>query len=422
MRLPRRPRARRAREEVAGSAPDPEQTRRWAEALAAGTDPAQIEAEARTLGPTTAGGVRGLGKVAGEGAVELLGRLARAEDRVLAAAALDALGDIGVVEAAEALGDLVDQLADKGLRTAARRAAHRLTARGIRPGPRAAATGLAGVGSATLYRAIASAYDGTGTRSFWLAAERPLGGAYRILLATNDTTGLIDCIGRDTTRKRIAEQEATMREQDHAAWVELPLDYARQLVQEAVDLARGSGHAVPTPYTLWAPMIGEPPARFQEALVYQEINAFEAKMHPTWLREAPGLFEQPEIEPWFFLPEQVSKWAQRLAETPTSRLVITPETEEGRHGRLLREAIADLLPPPALHGLRRRLEETAYIFLRTERDLEARRAVAAAVTIEDERPLRPPHPFLRVLMERSMEIALRVERSGTQPPRLTRVP
>jgi hypothetical protein len=419
----RRPPAKKGRElprPVVAS--NPQQAQQWADELAAGKDAAELGREIEAQGSAAAGGVRGLGSAVGESATALLGQLARSDDRTLAEAAIEALGDISVATAADVLGELVEELADKNLRTVARRAAHRLATRGIRPKPRADSGRPVGGPTATLYRAVGSAYDGTGTRSLWLSAERPLGAAYRIVLQLNDVAGLTECEGRDTSRKRMAEQETAMRAQDPAAWVELPVEYARQLVQESVELTRVGGGPLPVHYALWAPMIGEAESPFKEALVYQEINAFEAQMHPTWQTEAPQLFEQPEIESWFFLPDQVKKWAARLQDNPSARLVITLETEDARHARLLREAIAELLPPPALHGLRRRLEETAYIFLRTDRDLDARRAVTAAVTLEQERPLRPPHPFLRHLIERSIDIALRVERAGAQPPRLVRAP
>jgi hypothetical protein len=241
-----------------------------------------------------------------------------------------------------------------------------------------------------------------------------------IVTMLNDVAGLTDCVGRDTTRKRFSEQESSMRGKDPMAWVELPLEYARQLVAEGVELARSGGSGVPTGYALWSEMIGAPAEPFREALIYSEISAFETRMHPTLEAEGPRLFEQPEVEPWFFPPDQVRKWVERLSQSATSRLLVTPESEGERQQRLVKEAAAELLPPRALRGLRRRLEETAYIFQRTERELDARRAVAAAVTIEEQRALRPLHPFVRMLIERSFRIALEVDRSGFEPFRLAR--
>jgi len=397
---------------------------RWAEAVASGADPEMLVAEIEEQPAADAArGVQTVGRRAGARAVPLLRRLARSPSIELADAAIEALGSVRDASAAEALDDLARSTEGKRLQKTARRSLYRLSSQGIRiapPEPREPAT--VGSRAATIYRVIASAFDGSGDRSLWFAAERPLGGIYMVAVALNDVTGMIDCSARDTTRKRFAEQEATFREKDIAAWVELPVEYAKQLVQEAVDTARAAGAGVPPAYPIWAELIGEPEAPFSEALVYGEVSGFEARMHPTLEGETPRLFEQPEIESWFFRPERVRKWVQQLSQRSATRLIVTPESEEAREERILREAVRALLSPRDLHGLRRRLEETAYIFLRTERETDARRAVAAAVTIEEERPLRPPHPFVRGLVERSLRIGLQVERSGYEPARLARAP
>lgn len=254
-----------------------------------------------------------------------------------------------------------------------------------------------------------------------MAAERPLGDIYAFYLAIHDVDGLVDFSYRDTTRKRFAEEEAQMRDSDPMAWVELPLGYARQLVQEAVDNAEQHGRLMPEAYRQWESLIGAPGERV-DPLVYKTISGFEVRVHPTLESETPRLFDQPEVEPWFFRPERVHRWIRELAEPPSARALLMGEDDQQRAERVLREAVKELFPAPVRHGLRRRLEETAYIFLQTERQLEARRAVAAAVTVEDERPLQPPHPFLRAMVERSLRIALLVERTGTEPLRIARAP
>ena len=77
-----------------------------------------------------------------------------------------------------------------------------------------------------------------------------------LAVAMNDAKGMVDFAVRDTTRKRFTEQEATIRDKDIASWVELPTDYAKQLVQESVDVARSSGGSVPPAYQIWAELIG----------------------------------------------------------------------------------------------------------------------------------------------------------------------
>jgi hypothetical protein len=396
--------------------------REWADAVSAGASVEDL-AQRASVAPVddAAAALRELATLAGVAALPLLRELAAASELPLAIAAVEALASVRDEAAAEALDAISRSSSDRTLQKAARRSLHRLSSQGIRPNVQAPrpASGVASK-NATLYRAVASAFDGSGDRSLWLAAERPLGGIYMIATMLNDVAGMTDCVGRDTTRKRFSEQESSMRAKDPMAWVELPLEYARQLIGEAVDLARNNGSGPPTGYALWAETIGAPPEPFTQALIYAEISAFEARMHPTLEAESPRLFEQPEVEPWFFPPDQVRKWVERLNQSATSRLIVTPESEGDRQQRLIKEAAAELLPARGLRGLRRRLEETAYIFQRTGREQEARRAVAAAATIEEQRALRPLHPFVRMLIERSFRIAIEVDRSGFDPFRLAR--
>jgi len=398
--------------------------RRWADAIAGGESVdallAEIEAEG---GLQSSRAVEALGRLAGSSAVPVLTRLLEGSNPQLAVAAAEGMGATRDAGAASALDVVARSTDERQLQKSARRSLYRLASQGIRVEsvePREAAT--VGSRAATIYRVIGSAFDGSGTRSLWFAADRPLGGIYMLAVAINDVKGIADLAVRDTTRKRFTEQETTLRDKDIAAWVELPEDYGRQLVQEAVDTARGLGNPIPPSYSIWADLVSNPAEPFKDALVYREVSGFEARMHPTLEAETPALFEQPEIEPWFFPPDRTRKWVSELSQRTATRLLVTPESEESRQERILREAVKELLPAKELHGLRRRLEETAFIFLRTDRLQDARRAVAAAVTIEEERPLRPPHPFVRTLIERSLRIGLEVERSGYEPARLARVP
>lgn len=396
----------------------------WLSELHGGASVEELESEIAAMPVDEAAErVRSLGRQGGEDVVSLLERVARSSRLQLAESAVHALGDVRSEAAAQALDELARTADHKALQKAARRAIYRLSSQGIRLKARPVASApLAYSRQATLYRVIASSFDGAGTRSLWFGAERSMGGIYLIAVVINDVRGLLDCAARDTTRKRFAEREAAMREKDPMGWVELPEEYARQLVGESVENARAAGGPVPPAYPLWADLIDKPAQPFEQAMIYEQISGFEARMHPTLQSESPRLFDEPEVESWFFPPDEVRKWVEELSRPLASRLIVIPETDRERQERLVRGAIAELLPARERKGLRRRLEETAYIFLRTGRETQARRAVAAAATIEEERPLQAPHPFLRALVERSIAIARQVDRSGVEPVRLARMP
>jgi hypothetical protein len=146
-------------------------------------------------------------------------------------------------------------------------------------------------------------------------------------------------------------------------------------------------------------------------------------MRPELLRESPELFEEPEMEGWILGYKEVRPYAAELRRARESRLVLTAESEEQRHERVVGQAIRDLFGTPQRRALQRRLEEVAYIFLRTERPQEAKLAIAAAVELADTDPiLLPRHPFVRQLVERSIELAIHAERAGVDPSQFDRSP
>ena len=368
----------------------------------------------------------GLRKAAGADAIPLLALVAERADPAVARAALGELGALPDPAAAAALVRLAEALPDKEQRKEARRALSHLRSLGVSPPatPQVARpTVVAPQPRATLYRAIASHIDGVGSRMLWLFAERPLGGAYLLAAVLNDLVGLKDFYVRDSTRRKLAAHEAEMRENPEITWVELPVDYARWLIQEALALNAESGFAIPTEYRYWRDVVGEPERPYERALAYEEISRFELKLRPELLQESPKLFTEHEVEGWLLSYQEVEKYATELRRIRATRLVLTPESEEERLERVLTQAIREYFTPPRRRALRRRLEETAYIFLRTARPHQARLALAAAVELADTDPLLlPRHPFVRALVHRSIELAIKAARAGVDLRELNRSP
>jgi hypothetical protein len=170
-------------------------------------------------------------------------------------------------------------------------------------------------------------------------------------------------------------------------------------------------------------VIGMPPEPYERPLVYEEVSRFEIKMRPELLERSVDLFEEPEIENWLLGYREVQKYATELRRAAESRLVLSPESEEQRTERVLGQAIRDLFAGPLRKGLQRRLEETGYIFLRTDRPQAAKLAVAAAVEIADTDPVvLSRHPFVRLFVQRSIGMAIQAERAGVDPDEFDRSP
>jgi hypothetical protein len=328
--------------------------------------------------------------------------------------AISTLGRRRESAAAEVLR-LIDQvISERALRKAARRELHRLESLGIHapeaPPPTEAAPSVTpSTGpQVALSEAWATDIDPAGSRAIWLMGEPPLGGAWLASMVLNDTEGLVDLSLIETTRKRYQREVDEQRRNVRSAWVSLPPAYALQLVREAVDTMRSRGRPLPTRYRALKERFGEAEHAPERALVYTTISPIEASFNPELLAESTSLFREREVAGWVMhvhSPE-IRARALEVARSPSSPLVLPNNSPEQQALRLVAEAAREVLTDTARRAWRRRLEETAYIFVATERLAAARVAVAVARTFEDPSVGPDRNPFLRALLTLGLAEAL----------------
>jgi hypothetical protein len=334
--------------------------------------------------------------------------------------AIEALGRRRDTAAADVLAQVDEVVDDRALRKAARRELHRLRSAGVEvrnvaagaPAADTSAGSQPAADTVTASQAWATDVDATGSRALWLLGERRLGGAWFASLLLNDQRGLQELSLVDTTRKRF-QQELEARRRDGTAWVSLPAEYGLRLVREAVDTSRERQAGLPTRYHAFREAFGEAPGPPERALVHETISPMEATFHPEWLEASADLVREPELAGWHLdVPESFRERALELSRAGTSALLVRPSTPEQQVLQLLAEAAREALTPSVRRGVRRRLEETGYVFLASERMLLARLAVAAARGLEDPRLGIDQQPLVRMLLTAGLVRLIQPERVG----------
>jgi hypothetical protein len=351
-------------------------------------------------------------------------------------AAMQALGHRRDVAAASVLAQVDSVVDDRALRKIARRELHRLRSIGIEPPavePASAAAPEPAARPRTL--AVSEAWgtdtDPSGGRALWLVAERPLGGIWFAASLLNDTRGLLDLSLVETTRKRFQRDFEASRD-GAGAWVSLPGEYSLRLMRESVDLTREVGSGLPTRYQAFREVFGEADGRPERGLIYETISPVEINFNPGWLEESPRLLGEPEVAGWYVpMPPELRRRALEVAHAPSTGLLVPGHTPEQQALQLVADATREGLTPVVRRGLRRRLEETSYIFVQSDRLALARLAAAAARGLDDAGGVPPErHPLVRLLIaaglarltggelvgsRRASEVLLElVERAGEQ--------
>lgn len=332
-------------------------------------------------------------------------RLMRTADHAALESAVAQLGHHREPAAAEVLG-LVDLVIDdRALKKAARRELHRLRSMGIYvppPPPAVEPPATASEATVEVSEAWATDIDPSGSRAVWLLGERRLGGVWFAAVLLNELRGFQELSLVETTRKRYLRDFDENRA-SAGTWVSLPGEYALRLVREAIDISREQGAGLPTRYRAMRDVFGEAPGPPERALVYETISAVEANFNPDWLDESPRLLGEPEVAGWYVpVPAELRARALEVAAGAGAALVVPGRAPEQQAQQLLADAAQLALAPGVRRALRRRLEETGYIFVATERLAAARLAVAAARALDESSanagvaPER--HPLVRVLL------------------------
>jgi hypothetical protein len=195
----------------------------------------------------------------------------------------------------------------------------------------------------------------------------------------------------------------------------LPGEYALQLIREAVDVTREVGGALPTRYRALRDVFGEASGPPERALVYETISPVEASFNPDWLDDSTRLLSEPEVAGWHIaVAPDLRGRALDVARSQTAGLLVPGHTPEQQALQLIAEAARQALTPSVQRAVRRRLEETGYIFVATDRLAAARLAVAAARALEDQAIPPERHPFVRVLLAAGLGRLLGPERVGAR--------
>lgn len=357
-----------------------------------------------------------LGHRAPDMALFALEKVVYGEAQDLALAALEALGHIRSQAAASLLSRLAQDAPGAQRRKAARRALHYLKSAGFAAVAPALPQVLAPPRPAyTPYRAFASHIDGRGYRLAHLGLEDRSGGIHALRALASDEVGLKDLAVALRGKKRFDREAAALLKAEFPTWVEIPPPYGQYLIKEAAALNRHTSQGIPWAYLAWQGAVENAPVAYQQPLIYEELSAVEVRLNPAYLEGSPELLNLKEFATWPLEGEQVRPYREEFQGLESGPIALPESVKQKQQEDLLDRATTQLFDARARARYRRRLEEMAYVLLRTDRGREARRALAAALALTGAAPsplqMESPqrHPFLAALIQVGMERAAEVE-------------
>jgi hypothetical protein len=264
-----------------------------------------------------------------------------------------------------------------------------------------------------------SAIDATGSRIIVIARPVPLKGLFVVFSITNDMEGIQEYNVRQFTKKSFGEFLEGSLSTANFPVVETPGAYCFHLLKEAASLTQELSKPLPQGYhdaeTEFRDISWDDP----NPLIYQYIKEDEVRDRPHLLKDSANLHEIMPIATWHLEGKEVEKYASGITEAQQSKIVLRPDQKEARLNTIYRQALDELFPEEKRLLWKRRLEETAYVLLKTGKEDEARAALSAAVDLKTPFSTIEPNPFIWNLLLKSIQILLETDREKQEEEKKT---
>lgn len=264
-----------------------------------------------------------------------------------------------------------------------------------------------------------SPIDSTGSRIIVLARPVPQKGLFAVFSIISDLEGIQQLNASQFSKKEFKEFLASSLSSAEFPVIEAPGAYCHHLLKEAAALSQSLSKALPQGYH-------EVESEFNDVtwdepipLIYRFIREDEIKDLPHLVKDSVNLHVVMPFSTWHLGEQEVEKYASQITEAHQSKIVLRPDQKEARVNAVYRAALEELFPEEKRLLWKRRLEEMAYVLLKTGKEDEARAALSAAVDLNN--PFSPiePNPFIWNLLLKSIQALIQTDREKKEEEKKT---
>lgn len=346
-------------------------------------------------------------------AVPDLEKLAISSDSHAASTACCALGTIHDVSAANALLRIRESTEDKNVRKEAGYALHKLRSVGIEPEERRETVGeMPGLARAgKIENAYASYYDPLGIRLLIMGIRPPGRPLFRVIWAISQENGIYDSYVTRLSKRGFEEWIDEFR-LEREGILQIDPAHCRYLTDEAYEKASQSGASLQDGIGIYLETVKNMPGPPERPIIYELLDEAKAKSDSTAVLTSESLLDLVECA-WRIEGEKVEEYTERALEVINSIIVTSDIVREERLQKIVDDYVSAEFSGDIIHAYRRRLEETAYLFVLDSRMDYARSAFSVALLMESGGDLRSI-PFIRGLVERSLGIIRADSREGKE--------
>jgi hypothetical protein len=307
---------------------------------------------------------------------------------------------------------------EKSVQKAIKKAAFRLRQRGIvLPEERDSGNPVLKTGKAdeTDISAFLGPIDGTGSRPVFISVPQMPAGVDVAIGVVNDEEGIIEFVFTRHSKKRMKEiKEIFFSKLPNM--VETTLSHAADVLERAYQAKGPRVGESARAYLHFRPWLREHTSRIERPVVYPFLPPETISSDLLTESQLQRLFGHELMASWIIDLKSLRPLIEEIKKAEESRIFISEGQRLEHIHRIKHEGTIKLFSEAKREAVKYRLEEMAYVFLKSSEESLARLCLAAASALaEKESPIRV-NPFLKLLVERSLAYYLKSTKSSEKPP------
>lgn len=251
-------------------------------------------------------------------------------------------------------------------------------------------------------KGFGSAVDFLGQRLLMLVIPHTGRGWIVMQGVVSDTRGLVDFSGEEMNRKGFRRFFEDIEEKTPFPLVEMEPSYVGFLLDLAYRLTVEKRGTPSQDYLRLKSEIEAVKKKYEQPLAYSYLPSEEIAGDDRLLIRAADLLKSDLLSGWRIEEDQIRPYADAVWETEGSKIILNQTQKEARFQEIYMKALSELFGEEKRSLYKRRLEEMAYVFLKLEREEEAKLSLSCAIDLE--KPVNPiqPSPFLFQLVIKSI--------------------
>jgi len=256
--------------------------------------------------------------------------------------------------------------------------------------------------------------DGTGSRPVFISVPQLPAGADLAIGVVNDEDGIIEFAFTRHSKKRMKEIKEIFFS-NLPNMVETTLSHAADVLERAYQAKGPEVSDSARDYLRFRPWLMENTSRIETPVIYSLLPPETVSSELVTESQLQRLFENEFMASWVMDLKSLMPLIEEIRKAEESRLFISEGQRREHIQRIKYEGVPRLFSETRKGRLKYRLEEMAYVFLKSAEENLARLCLAAAASLGEKDSPLTVNPFIKFLMERSLAYYLKSSKGSEAP-------